>query len=450
MNAARLLLVVSVAANIALLVAFAARPSLAPPSVRDFFDRGAGRAAMKTASAAAETAARARVAAEAAKASHAEARAKAGLWDALHSADLSTLVAQLRAAGFPPNIVRAIVSAEVENRFRPRIQELRRSVQDTPYWKPDPNYYMGSSKVLAEFQQISRERSRVLRELLGQDAYAYGGTDPTAAQRRQFGNIPPEKIDFVQRISDDYAEMTAQIRAAMQGVTLPEDREQLALLEREKRADLAAVLTPEELADYEMRTSPITSRLRTPMTIMDATEQEFRTIFEIRKPLSDALDNSTGLVAVGQTNARTEAMQKMNEQVKAALGPERFAQYQRANDREFQGLYRVAQAENLPYETMARAYDLRGPASEASLKINSDRMMSADDKRLALKNLAESTRTQILASLGPVVGPVYVENNRWLTSLGRGYPVMVTPEGSVITRTLTTTEPKVSPSAGKN
>lgn len=433
MNAARLLLVVSGAANIALLVAFAAKPSLAPASVRDFFDRGAGRAAND---AAAEAAARTRAAADAAKASRAAARAIAGLWNALHSADLSTLVAQLRAAGFPPNIVRAIVSAEVENRFKPRIQELTRSLQETPYWKPDPNYYMGSAKIFAELQQIYRERSRMMRELLGQDAYAYGGMDPTAAQRRQFGDIPPEKIDLVQRITDDYAEMTAQIRTAMQGVTLPEDREQLALLEREKRADLAAVLTPEELADYEMRTSPTTSRLRTAMTIMDASEQEFRTIFQIQQQFSEVLNPLGGIMTMDAWNKRREATRQINEQLQAALRDERFAQYKRASDREFQELYRISRSENLPYETIARAYDLRDSTAEASMKIYEDRATNSEDKALALKNLAQSTRTQVLAALGPVVGPTYVENSRWLAAIQQGAAVSITPEGSVSTRRL--------------
>src|SRR5258707_692709 len=98
------------------------------------------------------------------------------------------------------------------------------------------------------------------RDLLNDPFFATD--DVSATQRRQFGNLSRQKVDSVQRIEDDYSEMTSAIRAAMAGITLPEDRDKLALLAREKHADLAAVLTPGELADYELRSSPITSLLR--------------------------------------------------------------------------------------------------------------------------------------------------------------------------------------------
>ena len=63
-------------------------------------------------------------------------------------------------------------------------------------------------------------------------------------QKRLYRQIQAtvEDLAVIQRINDDYAEMTAQLRAAMQGITLPEDRAKLLLLEREKRADLAALV----------------------------------------------------------------------------------------------------------------------------------------------------------------------------------------------------------------
>lgn len=417
-----LVLCTSLMANAALLGVFAVRPTLAPPSVRSYFE------SRSDADPGASTADRASaVSARPAKSS----AVAAPWWQSLASPDLTTLVARLRAAGFPPPILRLIIDAEIEARFAPRIQELTRELNETPYWKPDPSLYAGNSRLFESINQIYRERSQLLRGLLGQDAFAYSGVDPSAAQQRQYGNLSEAKISLVQRITDDYAEMMGQVRTAMQGVTLPEDREKLALLEREKRADLAAVLTPAELADYEMRSSPITGRLRTPLSIMNASEAEFRTIFEIQQPYANVISPGVGMITMEMSQQRREVTAKINEQIKAALGEARFAQYERATQSEFQQLHRLASAEGVSYDAMAKAFDVRGPTATASTAIMNDRNLNADDKRTALKNLALTARTEILSTLGPTVGPAYAENARWLTHIAQGGSVSIMPDGNM-------------------
>jgi len=425
MNPSALVLATSVAANVALLGLFATKPALAPPAVRSFFDfspTSTGPADRTAAPRQGDRAAAVRPVSNEAP----------SLWQTLHSPDLTRLVAQLRAAGFPNSIVRSIIDAEIAARFAPQIKELTREMHETPYWKPDPSLYSGSTQRFEAISKILRERTQLLRSLLGQDAFASGSADPTAAQRRQYGSINPAKIDLVQRINDDYAEMTGQIRAAMQGITLPEDREKLALLEREKRADLAALLTPAELADYEMRTSPVTSRLRTPLGIMNASEAEFRAIFEIQQPYANVLNP----VAPGRTaesaRERSEATKTINAQIKAALGDERFAQYERATNSEFQQLHRLATGAGVSHDAIARAFDQRAPAAAASSAIANDRTLDETAKRQALQTLAQTTRTAILSTLGPVAGPAYVENARWLTHIEQGGSVSITPEGNTI------------------
>jgi hypothetical protein len=423
--------------NSALIAAFVLRPSLTPPDVRKYFSQRDSSSVHASATRIAKR--------EVPDRKQVTGAAPGDLWTSLHSADLASLVQCLRAAGFPAVMVRAIVDAEVERQFTPRIKELMRSVTETPYWKQEAGYYMGNSKLFESINQIYRERARVLRDLLGSDAYAFSGADPTAVQRRQFGDLPQSKIDLVQRITDDYAEMTAQIRAAMQGVTLPEDREKIALLEREKRADLAAILTPEQLADYEMRTSPITMRLRTAFTIMDASEAEFRAIYNAFEPFKDVLypTSSGGMIFISSdvTEKRREAAQQINAQLKTALGEARFVQYQRSTDSDFQQLYRLGQRDNVPYETLVRVYDARTPVAEASMKIVDDRSLSADAKQAALKELAQSARTTLLSTLGPTTGPAYVANSRWLNYLDQGRGFSIGPDGNISSRSFPMTPP---------
>jgi len=422
------LLTGSLALNAGLLVAFAFKPALAPPALRDYFER-----APSTEAPAGDAATRERAAArQAREAAAQDARNRSRLWAALDSEDLPTLIGRLRAAGFTSALVTAIVNAKVEERFAVRWKALAGQIEETPYWKPGPTEGMNNRAFFEEYSQISRERMRLMRELLGQEGLAWAGSDPTAAQQRQYGNLSPAKIDLLQRINDDYAEMTSQVRAATMGITLPEDREKLALLEREKRADLAAFLTPQELADYEMRSSPLTGRLRTPLTIMDASEEEFRTIFQVQQQFADTLHLTMDNVGATTFAQRREAQQQVADQLKAAMGEQRYAEFARASNYEFQGLYRLAQRENVPMTAAVQAYDLRFGVAEQSQQIYADRNLTTDQKRAALQTLANSTKAQILGTLGPTVGEGYVRTARWLTSLENGGIATLGPDGNVI------------------
>lgn len=420
----------SVAANAGLVAAFVKQPTLAPPSLRSFFEFGSGEPAATGPST------------QAAKPAP-EAPAGA-FWTRLQTLDLPALVAQLRAAGFPPGMIRALAEAELQRRFSGRIDEIRQALISTPYWRADATYY-NNPKISEQINQLHRDRAKALRELLGNDAFAYAGVDPTEMQRRQFGNLAPQKIPLVQQVVDDYAEMMAQIRAATQGITLPEDREKLAFLEKSRREDLASILTPQELADYEMRTSSVTSRMRTTFSVMDATEAEFSAIYQAYQPHAEVFfpTSSGGITYYGSDmmENRRKATEQINATLKQSLGEARFAEYIRANDREFQQIYAAGRLENIPNDKLVQAFDSRKTASDASMQIANNRDMSTEDKLAALKRIAQETRTTILSTLGPTAGKTYAESARWLTYLEQGRAFSYTAEGSMTMRSVTPPRP---------
>ena len=427
----KILLAGSRVANLALIAAVVSKPSLVPSAVRDFFhlhDANAEAAAALRASQRATTEARAAIDRAAA--------IRALLWSAIASDDLPTLVARLRTAGFSAAVIRAIVSSQIDQRFHARIKELFGTVADTPFWKSEPTLGFGNLKYFETYNQISRERARMLRDLLSDDFFAATGGDPTAGQRRVYGNLSKAKIDLLQRINDDYTEMMTQVRNATQGIVLPEDRAKEALLEHEKQADLAALLTPQELEDYQMRTSRITVSLRTPFSIMDATEAEFRVIYRIQAPFADLLYPASDIVSNSfsdeQWQQRREAQQKIADQLKQVLGEARYADYARASSSEYQELYRLAQDDNLPVTAAARTFDLRDTATQESQRIFNDQSLDTEQKRAALQTLARNTSAQIVGLLGANAGNAYVKSARWLDYFEQGRAVTVGSDGSSI------------------
>ena len=90
------------------------------------------------------------------------------LWNKLPSGDWSALVASLRAKGFPLSIIRAIVSAQVDEGFRDRRKALEAAMNNVPFWKnpiPDP-------QTLAAQRALSREEQKMLKDIFGTDASA--------------------------------------------------------------------------------------------------------------------------------------------------------------------------------------------------------------------------------------------------------------------------------------
>ena len=399
------LVVTSLIANAALTLLVALRPELAPAGVRDFVVRHLHNPPA------------------AAPAKPAVARAvqpeKNSLWTKLHHDDPRTFIARLREAGFPPGLIRALVSAQVNAPYDQRFRALQDPDPNTPFWKLQPSYFMYGDKRLEEMNQLHRERSRLLRDLFNDEFFATD--DVTASQRRQFGNLSRSKIDALQRIEDDYTEMNGAIRASMQGIVLPEDREKMALLSREKRADLSAVLTPEELADYELRTSPTTNMLRSRLAGFEPSETEFRALFQAQQALNEKFPGTFTSI---DDAARTEAQRSFHEQVRSALGAERYAAYVRETNSEFQQLDRIAQKGNLPREVAVQAFDVRDSVAQESRRIYDDPGLTPDAKRAALQQLAQGARTRILSTLGPVAGPEYMKvADIWLNNVERGSAV---------------------------
>lgn len=420
MKSPALLLAGSLVANAVLVGLFAFQPAFAPPAIRGFFAPRSDSGRAPSTAASPKSAGSAPAKALTTKAAAAEAE----VWDSLHPEDLKGLVARLRAAGFPTSVIRSVISSLVDARFASRYKELARDDGNTPYWKTSNSIFgINDDKRMELYRQISNDRSKLYRELLNDGLLNDNSGEVTAAQRRQFGDIPRSKIDLIQRINDDYAELTSQVRAAMQGITLPEDQEKLALLDREKHADLAAILTPEELADYEMRSSPLTSMMRNRLGTFDPTEPEFRALYQAQKMVSDAFAAAGGYQGFDY-EARRTLQQQFGDQLKASLGPDRYAEYDRTQNRDYQQLTRLAERENIPPSTALQAFNLRDVVATESTRIFDDSSLTSDQKITALATLAQNTRAQLLATLGPTVGPAYIKvADSWLSNVERGSAV---------------------------
>jgi hypothetical protein len=407
-----LIVFASLLLNAALLATLVYRPSLAPAVVRDFIVQHRSAAGAETGAA-----------------RKAPPKPPAKLWTQLQTEDLPALVARLRAAGFPPNVIRSLIRSLVDARYASRLRALREPDPNVPYWQQRPFFMWFGDKRYVEMEQLQRERSKLMRDLLNDPVLAETGTTPF--DRRRYGNLSPAKVEMIRRIEEDYNDMISPIRAAMGGIELPEDREKLALLAKEKRADLASVLTPDELSEFEMRTSHVTSALRDRMTAFDATEAEFRSIFQAYQALGEKFGTRSSMMSMDWTS-REEIQNGLSNQLRAGLGDARYAEFVRDASDDYRQMLRLTKQQQLPTDTPERAYALTERVAQQSRQIADNTALSREERRDALKALAQNARADLAVLFPGEAGQSYVNRVSWLAYLERGTAIEIAPKPPLI------------------
>jgi hypothetical protein len=157
------------------------------------------------------------------------------------------------------------------------------------------------------------------------------------------------------------------------------------------RQELTKILTPQELEDYDVRTSTTAKQLSDKLgTYFRPTETEFRQIFRAKRDYEDALDRLASTVqqpiqaadgadpaAVAQqrvaqqqalAQTRTAALTQMNDQLKSTLGDNRYQEYERSQDRSYDLLARAGVRYNLPQDTVLQAYEAQKSFSAAPVQ----------------------------------------------------------------------------------
>jgi len=64
---------------------------------------------------------------------------------------------------------------------------------------------------------------------------------------------------------------------------LDEDQNTLRRIEKQRESELAQVLKPEELEEYQLSHSSTANSMRAQMTVFQPSEEEFRKIFRLEK-----------------------------------------------------------------------------------------------------------------------------------------------------------------------
>lgn len=250
-------------------------------------------------------------------------------WQSLHSPEARVFAANLRAAGFPAEVVGLLVSHEINQRFREREARLQPSLKSLDTLREG-----WSAERREALLALKHERNALLREILG------SVPDETARVEywpETLAHLTPATREKVRLISEDYNAMITRIYAESRGALLEEDRAKLKFLEGERSADLVKTLGPEDAVDYQIYDSGYLKRIQARLELAKPTAKEIREMFLIRRRLNLDVE-SIGLLPPPK-------MEELNKQAMAELAkvltPERFAEISRAGSRRYQQIYHL-------------------------------------------------------------------------------------------------------------
>jgi hypothetical protein len=229
------------------------------------------------------------------------------------------------------------------------------------------------------------------------------GEDPRMAQPSD--PLSPDKAARVEKIKRDYDELRTKAATdyAAAGKDFPGGLngflKQLALLEREKRKDLAAVLTPPELEDFELRETTAGKTVQRVLGDSDATEEQRRAVFRLEREFEDRFALTFDLKPAALLE-REVARQAVYEKIRAAVGDELCVTWLSGNYPDFVPLAELATRQGLPTEASLDLWRVKSEFNQRRLKLNATEGLTPAQARAAHAALAREIEVRLIGVVG--------------------------------------------------
>lgn len=342
---------------------------------------------------------------------HSRAVTSAPLWEQLMSHDPATFAANLRSAGFSLGSTRGAVYALLRDLQTPERVKAMELLPAEPYWKPARSF-SASSEYSKEISRLWHERDRIMRSIFPEEQEAF-----VLRMQARFGPLSADKLEKLAVLDRDYSEMRMQLMQSSSALRMPWSTDKLTYLEQERRRDIAAILTPQELEDYQLRDSTTARMLQRQLASFEPSEQEYRELFRLRAAFEEKT-RASGAVGFGAPES-LQAQKELSEQIKSTLGEKRYADYERSTDPGVQSANSIAQRLGLPASTATAVYELQQEMRAREAALQADRALPEAQRAAQLAALGEEAR-QKLTTLLTASG---VDQYRLETG-GRGLPIL--------------------------
>lgn len=345
-------------------------------------------------------------------------------WPRLDTTDLASLVARLRAAGFPPAMVRALVLARLNEQYAARRRALDPAAADLPFWKTT----LRDPRLTAARNALDREQEQLARSLLGADYENPFDVIASVTRNRGLDNLSPAKLAATRKILEDYGQRTQDIVHA-DGSVSGSSMARFLEIEHQQADALAQVLSPDELKNYRMFNDYSAQVLQATMDGFNPTQQEFDALYALRQALDTRVPPASESSSDAERAARQAAEQQYQDQARAALGPDRYEQYQRSQDYNYRETVQLVSRLGLPHEAANQAWSIQQDTGQRLSELAADPSLTPAQRTTQSAALLTAAETRLATLLGPSGAKVYPQyGGQWLNAARQNLAPPVTPK----------------------
>lgn len=327
-------------------------------------------------------------------------------WSQLEAADYKEYIARLRAFDVPEKVVRDIIIADVTKLFRPRFAALRppKKPKSDKFWENRNWGYNGGREQPTKEQReqtraLRKEQTDLIKELLGTGVYEEMAKDSGYPDytERMYGPLSKEDREKISTMQEKFQEEQSAFYAKVDGYIDQDSQAELTAIRKKFRAELATVLTPEQLEDYELRSSETSQRMKWELSSFDPDEKEFRAIHGHKQALEE-LDAARNNEDTPLTPEEQKELQKKRKALEASLaetlGTNRAAEYKLMDQYEYRNLLDAG----VPKEAVFKIPDIKKEAEAAASKLRKDKTLTDEQRNAALNEIKNET-TKVLTDL---------------------------------------------------
>jgi hypothetical protein len=343
-------------------------------------------------------------------------------WSQLVAPDYVIYIARLRLFGTPEAQVRDIIYGLVEAVYRPKRGALRppKKPHDGKFWE-HRGFWGGPEAQMNKVQReqmraLQKEESDLLKSLFGEGFYQQrikddGGEDWTG---KIYGYIPKELREQVQDIDSRMNEEKQDIYGKNEGYVDQYAQADLHKIEKKYHDELAKILTPEQLQEWDLRNSDTANQLKSDLSAFDPNEDEFRALFQYKQAqeeLNPQLDPDSDAppLTADQIKANTDKQKALDDELAQTVGTNRVAEYKLEQDYGYRSLI----DSGVPKESVFKLDEMKQQAQDAANKIRGDKSLSDDDRAAALSAIRTETQNSINELLGAKPAKRYSSQGGW-------------------------------------
>ena len=314
-------------------------------------------------------------------------------WSEIESDDYPTYIANLQAIGCPATTIRDIIVADV-NQLYGKKQAVIAGSSEQQWWRAVPDLDELEA-ALDQYKALEAERRKLLTTLLGTgwDAVSYNpnlfATTPVSVDLSGpiLGELSEETKTAVHEIIGRAQRRQENYLEAMKTAGQAPDPAELVRLQRQTRADLAALLTAPQLEEYLLRYSQTANTLRQQMAGFDANADEFRKAFALRDPIDQQIAEFTGKTDAASVKKVQELELARETALKQSLGAERYKMYQMMTDPAFRDAKSTAEQYGAAADLVMPIYQVNQLALAEQQRIKNDPTLTIDEREDALDSL---------------------------------------------------------------